>query len=343
MRIAKAIVSIVIEGCMVEETFTRTIKKSDLLKKKDKLILGISGGPDSVFMLHQFVKIKEEYKLRLVCAHFNHSLREEADSEENFVKNICDKLSIKFISVKKDVNKFFNGDSLEQTARNLRFDFFSQVSRQVKIKKVALAHHKDDLIETVLMRLIRGSGLKGLRGFLPKTRFKSLTVIRPLVAITKKEILDWLKKENISYCIDKSNFEDKFFRNRIRLKLLPLLKELNPNIVNNLYNLSQNISLDYDFIYTFSYHKFLSLKRKEKNNSLCLDLAGLKELPLAIFNNVIRVAIEEVKGNTRRLETRHLDEVRDLVFHRRTTSIVDLPNILLKKEEKTLLIQSLIL
>ena len=328
---------------MIEHVFSKTIKSYDLLKKKDKLILGVSAGPDSICMLYQFLNIKKDYKLYLVCAHLNHGLRKEADQEESFIRDICDKLGIKCISEKKDVNKFLKGDSLEQTARNLRYDFFLKCCRQTKIKKIALAHHKDDLIETVLMRLIRGSGLRGLRGFLPKSKFKSANIIRPMIEIRKSEILDWLKQNKIAYCIDKSNFQDKFLRNRIRLKLMPILGEMNPNIADNLYNLAYNISLDYDFIYTFSYRKFLSLKKKEKRNSICLELKGLKELPVAIFNNVIRVAIEEVKGNTRKLETRHLEELKDLLINRPCGSIVDLPDISVKKEEKALLIQSLIL
>lgn len=327
----------------MEEIFKNTLKKYGLLKKKDKVILGISGGPDSIVMLYQFLNIRKEYKLQLVCAHFNHSLRAEADIEEEFVSKVCAKLGVKFISEKKDVKSFFKGDSLEQTARNLRLDFFMKISRQTKIKKIALAHHKDDLAETVLMRMVRGSGLKGLRGFLPKTKFKSLTVIRPLIEVRKEEIIKWLKEQKISFCVDKSNFEEKFFRNRVRLKLLPLLKELNPNIVSSLCNLASNISLDYDFIHSFAHVKFLALKRKETSKSLCLDLKGLKELSPAIFNNVIRVAIEELKGNTRRLEVKHLNELQDLILHRPRGSIVDLPDLIVKKEEKSLFIQSLIL
>jgi tRNA(Ile)-lysidine synthase len=324
---------------MTAGRFRDTIKKFELLKKKDKVILGVSAGPDSVCMLHQFLVLAQEYKLRLVCAHFNHGLREEADREEQFIRDMCRELGLEFVSEKKDVNKFFKGDSLEQTARNLRFDFFLRCSRQTKIKKLALAHHKDDLAETVLMRLIRGAGLKGLRGFLPKTRFGSLTVIRPMLELKKQDILAWLKKENISYCLDESNLEDKFLRNRIRFELLPFLEKFNPNIVETLCNLSRTVALDYDFMYRFSYDVFLALKKKEAPRKLGLRLDGLKELAPAIFNNVIRIAIQELKGDTRRLDTRHLEEVRDLVFARPTGSLVDLPQIIVKKEENTLWIQ----
>jgi len=328
---------------MIEKTFKNTLKKYSLVKRGDRILLGVSGGPDSLFMLHQFLSIQKEHRLSLICVHLNHALRKEADDEEQFIKDICSRFKIKFISEKKDVGGFFNGDSLEQTARNLRFDFFLKCSRQTKFKKIALAHHKDDLAETVLMRVIKGSGLKGLRGFLPKTKFKNLAVIRPLVEINKNDILDWLEKKNIAYCLDKSNLEDKFFRNRIRLKLIPLLKELNPNIIDNLSNLAHNASWDYDFVYSESYKIFHLLRRKETAKTLSLDLEELKKLSLGMFNNVMRIAIDELKGNTRRLELRHLDELWDLVRNRPFGSIVDLPDVLVKKEQKLLTIQSLIL
>ncbi|MCK9573098.1 MAG: tRNA lysidine(34) synthetase TilS [Candidatus Omnitrophica bacterium] len=328
---------------MIEKTFRNTIERYGLLERKDRLMLGISGGPDSIFMLYQFYNLAKEYKLQLVCAHFNHMLRPEADREEEFVKNICKDLGIKFISEKKDVNKFFKGDSLEQTARNLRFDFFLNSSRHFKVKKLSLAHHKDDLVETVLMRIIRGSGLKGLRAFLPKSKFKNLTIIRPLIELHKKDILKWLEDKKISYCVDKSNFEDRFLRNRIRLKLMPMLCEINPGIAQNLYNLSLNTSLDYDFIYTFSHKEFEKLKRGETKRGIKLDLEGLKKNHPAILNNIIRVAIEELKGNTRRLELKHLDEIRDMIENRPLGSVVHLPGLYVRKEEKHLVIQTLIL
>ncbi|MCK5492983.1 MAG: tRNA lysidine(34) synthetase TilS [Candidatus Omnitrophica bacterium] len=328
---------------MIEEIFEKTLLDLKLLKKKDRLILGVSGGPDSIGMLYLFSSLRKKYKLDIVCAHFNHSLRKESDEEETFLKQQCDELNIKMISDKKDVNLLFKGDSLEQTARNLRLDFFFKCSRETKIKKIALAHHKDDLAETVLMRLIRGAGLRGLRGFLPKTKFKNLTIIRPMVNLSKQKIVDWLDTNGIHYKTDKTNFEDKFFRNRIRLKLMPLLKDMNANIVDNLNNLAYNVSLDYDFIYNFSYEKFISLKKKEVRNAIYLDLDKLKELSVSIFSNVIRIAIEELKGDTRRVEAKHMDEIRDLVFNRPYGSVVDLPCMSAKKEEKILIIQSLIL
>ncbi|HIE35633.1 MAG TPA: tRNA lysidine(34) synthetase TilS [Candidatus Omnitrophica bacterium] len=328
---------------MVEEIFKETIKKHQLLKKKDRLILGVSGGSDSVCMLYLFLRIKKEYRLNLICTHFNHQLRREADEEEEFVSKLCEKEKIKFISERKEVKKFFCGDSLEQTARNLRYDFFLKVARQTKIKKLALAHHKDDLAETVLMRFIKGAGLRGLRGFLPKTKFKNLVIIRPLIQIRKKDILNWLEKSKIAYCIDKTNLEEKFLRNYLRLKISPLLEKINPNIVDNLSNLAKNLSYDYDFIYKFSHHQFQLAEKGKSLNEVRLDLEKLKKLHPAILNNVIRIAIEETKGNLKRLENRHLEEIEDLILNRPPQSIVHLPFLLAKKEKEDLVIQTLIL
>jgi len=328
---------------MLDEIFLSTIQEYALVKKKDRIILGVSGGPDSVCLLYQFHSLVKDYKLQLLCAHLNHGLRKESDEEEKFVQELCKKLAIRCISEKKDVKAFYSGDSLEQTARKVRFDFFLTCARQYRSKTLALAHHKDDLIETVLMRLIRGSGLKGLQGFLPRSRYKNLTVIRPLIKATKQDILTWLRRRAIFYCTDASNTEDIFLRNRIRMQLLPLLRELNPNIVDTLYNAAQAIAADYEFISLAARKAFLSLKKKETKQRIHLDLEGLKKLSQPLFNNVIRLAVEELQGHTRRLEVRHLKEVYNLVHLRRQASIVDLPNLLLKKDETALIIQSLLL
>jgi tRNA(Ile)-lysidine synthase len=326
---------------MIEEIFKKTIERYQLLKKKDRVILGISGGPDSVCMFYLFLKIKKDYHLNLICAHFNHQLRKEADKEEEFVKKLCEKEKIKFVSERKDVKKFFGGDSLEQTARNLRYDFFLKVARQFKIKKLALAHHKDDLAETLLMRFVKGAGLRGLRGFLPKTKFRSLIILRPLIQIRKKDILDWLKKNNINYCIDETNFEDRYLRNYLRIKIIPLLEKINPNIIDNLYHTGRNLSSDYDFIYNFCYQQFQLLKKKETLKEVRLDLEKLKKLHPAVLNNVIRIAIEELKGNLRRLENRHLEEIENLLSSYKEERSLHLPSLLVKKERDSLVIRRL--
>ncbi len=327
---------------MVEETFLKALSRHQLLRSRDKVILGVSGGPDSVCMLYLFSQIRDKFKLKLLCAHFNHCLREEAKSEEEFVEKICNQWKIDFVSEKKDVKKFFNGNSLEQTARNLRFDFFLKCARRYKFKKLALAHNKDDVIETILMRIIRGAALKGLRGISPKTKFKNIIIVRPLIEIRKKEILDWLKKKNIPYRVDRSNFEDKFFRNKIRLKLLPILEEFNPNIVNVLFTLAKATSLDYEFIYSFTKEQFAHLKKQRGKGYIRLNIDEIKKLPESIIVNLLRLAVEEVKGDTRRLTFRHFEQALELIHRKDSYGSLDLPLLEVKKEDRWLTIKSLL-
>jgi tRNA(Ile)-lysidine synthase len=327
---------------MVEKTFNQTIAKYKLLKRKDSLLLGVSGGPDSICMLQLFCQLREQLRLNLVCVHFNHKLRAEADQEEEFVRDICKQNNIKFSSQAKKVTDFFTGDSLEQTARNLRFDFFLSCSRRLKIKKIALAHNHDDVAETVLMRMVRGTALKGLRGILPQTKMAGIKVIRPLIDVPKSEILAWLKDNEFEYAVDKSNLEDKFFRNKVRLKLLPLLESWNPRIRDSLVNLARTAAMDYEFIYAESKKCLAQIKKQKGRNYLKLDLKSLQSLDLGMRLNVLRLSLEELKGNTRRLELRHLEEVEDLLAGRPDGSIVDLPGWEVKKEEPWLIIKFLL-
>ena len=326
----------------IEKSFLKTIQKYELLKKREKILIGVSGGPDSVCMLHLFCALREEYKFDLVCAHFNHCLRKEADIEEKFVKSICRELKIKCVSEKKNVGKFFKGDSLEQTARNLRFDFFLKCSREFRSKKIALAHNKDDVAETVLMRIIRGTARRGLRGILPKSKIKGVTFIRPLLEIRKEDILKWLKFNEYTYKIDTSNFDEVFLRNKIRQKLLPFLKEFNPNMVNALFNLSRIAALDYECIEEVARNQFSHLKKRQGRGYVKLSIEGLKKLHPSFIFNLVRLAIEELKGNTRKLELRHLEEIGDLLYNRPGGSIVDIPDLKVEKDDSWLIIKSLL-
>lgn len=284
-------------------------------------------------LLRLFIAIRQEYRLKLVCCHFNHGLRPEADAEECFVEGVCKELAVPFVSSKKYVAEHYQGDSLEQAARELRFDFFLACGRQFRIKKLALAHHKDDLAETVLMRLIRGSGLKGLQGFLPLSRYRSLTVIRPLIEAGKQDILAWLAACGAEYRVDASNDEEIFLRNKIRKKLVPLLREMNPDIITTLAQTARLIGQDYTYINTAGTRAYAALKKGETRTGVRLMLKGLQALDAALFGYVIRQAVEDVKGTTRRFELRHIDEIRDLVYNRPTGSIVDVPDIRVFKDD----------
>ncbi|MBN2483329.1 MAG: tRNA lysidine(34) synthetase TilS [Candidatus Omnitrophica bacterium] len=327
---------------MVEELFERTITKYNLVKRKEKLMIGVSGGPDSVCLLHLFCNIRKARQLDLTCVHLNHRLRKEADEEEKFVKELCRTLGVRYAAERKDVKGLDRGDSLEQTARQARLDFFRRCARRYKIKKIALAHNKDDVAETVLMRLIRGTALEGLKAIQPKKKMYGVEFIRPIIDVRKKDILDWLGAHDISYKIDRSNFSEIFLRNKVRLTLIPQLEQLNPRIVESLANFARSAAADFDFIHEFTKAQYDTIKKQRGAGFIKLNVVQLKIIHPAILFHLIRLAIAEIKGNTRRLELKHYEQIVALIFNKSQSGSLDMPDIEVRREEKWLLIKSLL-
>ncbi|MBN2120179.1 MAG: tRNA lysidine(34) synthetase TilS [Candidatus Omnitrophica bacterium] len=321
--------------------FKTFIEENKLILPGEKLILGVSGGPDSLFLFHMALMLKNHQKNEFIVAHFNHLLRKEASREEEYVRSVCQKNNIALVSEKKDVRKLFKGDSLEQTARNLRYDFFLKTSRTYKIKKVVLAHHKDDLIETVLLRMLRGSGLSGLRGILPISKYKKIVVVRPLLFLEKKEITAFLTAREIKYLVDKSNFQEEFLRNKIRLRLLPVLSKISNSYKDNLYNLAKSIGWDYDFIHKQSLLAVQSAVLKESANIFEISFEKIAHLHRSLLNGSIRICLEWTKGNLRRVDSKHIDEIIDLIFERPVGSVVDIPDLKITKKEKSLVFRKI--
>lgn len=326
----------------VEEEFLNTIKKYSLVNPRDKVLLGVSGGADSMCMLRLFIMFKDLLKCRIRCAHFNHFMREESCADQDFVEKECSRSGIEFVCGGKKVNNFFEGDSLEQTARNLRFDFFRKCARDFQTKKIALAHNKDDVAETVLMRIIRGTALKGLRGILPVSKMKNLRILRPLIGVNKEDITLWLRENKFPYVEDKSNREEVFLRNKIRLRLIPFLREFNPNISSALFNLGQVSALDYEFIYECSEKFFRETRKRRGGRYLKLCVEDLKNISRAARANVILRAIEEIKGDTRRLESRHIDKVIGFIEEGREKGKIDLPGLQVCLDEGWVVIKNLL-
>ena len=229
----------------MEKKFLENLKQFNF-KKNTSILLAVSGGEDSVTMLDLFSKYKDMFDLNLFVCHFNHSLRKEADFDENFVKNLSIKYNLKFFSKKEDVEKFSyeNKFSTEEGARILRYKFFNEVIESENIDFLATAHNKDDLAETVIMRILRGTGINGLIGITKKRN----NIIRPLLDFSKAQIKNYVLENNLKFVQDNTNFLDVYKRNNIRLNLIPKLKkDFNPNVVDALCKLS-TIACDYDNI-----------------------------------------------------------------------------------------------
>lgn len=317
---------------MIKEKVKQTIKKFKLIESGDRIVVGVSGGADSVCLLFILNSLKDEFKFKLYVAHLDHMLREESNQDASFVKKLAKKLQLPVFISKVNLNKVESG-SIEEIARIERLKFFNSVAKKVKTKKIALAHNSDDQAETILMRIIRGTGLYGLIGILPRREINGITVIRPLIEISRKEIEAFLAENKVSYRTDKTNSEDIYARNKIRNKLLPLLeKDYNKNIRGVLSNLAQTASNDYDFILEES-EKFIG------KNLKFIDLIRFRKLHPALQSNVLRLFISRCQGNTRRLTVVHINEILDMIASRPDNSIVNLPKgICLKKTKHKLLV-----
>ncbi len=307
----------------VSEQVKKTICTHQLLHKGQKIVLGVSGGADSITLLYQLHKLQHLLGIKLHVAHLNHGLRKTAKNDQEFVKRQAQKLNIPFSTASIKIKK--NKGSLEAIAREKRLNFLTKVAKKENAHAIALGHTKDDLAETVLMRLIRGSGLSGLRSILPKRTLNNQLIIRPLLETSRSEIENYLKKEKIKWVEDPSNKDTKFFRNKIRHKLLPLLeKEYNSNIRHILSGLANNVAVDFDFLEQNSVNIFSKLAKKSKNQ-VTLPIKECKKLHLSTKRFFIRWAISNLNGNTNALTHAHIDEVIDLVENRPVKSIVHLP------------------
>ena len=197
------------------------------IKENDNVICAVSTGPDSMALLLVLKNLKDMYHFNIVVAHVNHHLRKESEKEERYIRDFCERNSLIF-----EIYDYFPRDlkNLEAKAREARYEFFEKMIDKYNSKYLFTAHHSDDLIETVLMKLVRGSTINGYKGFKIEDKRNNYSLVRPLLLADKKEILKYLKEKKQKYFIDKTNKISLFTRNRYRLKIIPLLRKENPNI-----------------------------------------------------------------------------------------------------------------
>lgn len=311
---------------MLTKKILFSISKYRLLAKNDTVLTAVSGGPDSVCLLLLLYSLRKKFRLKLACCHLNHMLRgKDSQTDMLFVKKLCEKMKIPFYAQEINIRAIAINGSLEEIARKVRHNFFLKIADEIKADKIALAHTLDDQAETVLMRLIRGTGLYGLSAILPKREFSKHILIRPLIDITKKEIFCYLKKKKTAWRIDKTNKEDVFFRNRLRNRLMPELKKYNANIAAVLANLAQSTSLDYDYIKTAAQKSLDKVKTQKNSLSISLNKDKFLKTHSALRRMILRLAIEQLCGNLRRFTYAHIQELEDLIENRKDGSIVDLP------------------
>lgn len=304
---------------MLLDKVKNTIRKYSLINKNDSLLVGVSGGPDSVVLLYLLNSLKKELKLALHVAHLDHMLRKDSYKDAEFVRGLAEKLKLPITIAAINVKELAKKGSLEEIARKARFGFLFKTAKNTRAKKIALGHNLDDQAETVLMRMIRGAGLYGLSAIAPMRQIEGYCVIRPLIELRRKYIEAELNKRRIKACVDKTNLENTYFRNRIRNSLLPLLeKEYNKNIKDVLGNTALSLGYDYDYLNQAAAK--ISLRWGGQ-----IKLAEFIRLHQAMQRLVLRLNIARVKGDMRRITSQHIDEVLDLIFNRPVNSVVDLP------------------
>lgn len=304
---------------MIKEKVAKVIRVNNLIKDSDRVVVAVSGGPDSVALLYLLNDLKKELRLKLYVAHLDHRLRRNSFKDAEFVQGLAGRLGLPVTIGRINVKAFAKKGSVEEIARNQRLEFLFKVAKANQAKKIALAHNLDDQVETVLMRILRGTGLYGLAGILPKRTIAGFQIIRPLIEVSRQEIEAFLRQKRVTARIDLSNYKDIYFRNKIRHKLLPLLqKEYNKNIKEVLANLAQSAGNDYEYLAQIA-------EKKSKGMRCKLSVNKLLKMHPALRRLVIRQAIKNTQGSTRRIEFKHIKEIEDLLTSRPDKSIVNLP------------------
>ncbi len=262
----------------------------------DTAVCAVSGGPDSIAMLHGLLELKDELGISLSVAHLDHGFREESASEAEFVGKTAESLGLPFYTEKARLKERLEGLSVNKQAkaREARYEFLERAATALKADRIAIAHTADDQAETVLMRIIRGSGTHGLAA-IPPIRG---TVVRPLIYATRSEVESYLAEREIESVSDPSNLKKIYIRNRVRLELLPELREYNPRITEALSKTAELLRTDEEFLDACSREALGKVARRGKglpDGCIALDLGRLERLPQAIKRRVVRLSVEEIR------------------------------------------------
>lgn len=315
----------------IEEKVINFIARYGLIGQKENLLIAFSGGPDSVFALHFFYKFRKKFRCNISAVHFNHNLRgNESKEDENFAIAQCKKLRVDLNIIQLDVKAFAkkNKLSLEEAARILRYNELSKFAKRNSIDKIITAHNLNDNTETILMNLFSGTGISGLSGI----PIKRENIIRPLLCLTKKEVLQYLNHNKINYRIDSSNLENDFKRNFIRNKILPLIEEINPSFDDALFRSSQNFLKQKEFENKSIEYLIQNFSKQIKNGyELSLDLLKIYgEIPGEFLKFFLK------KYFNYQLEHKDYIKINKLAFNQKGKSIALKNYLKVIKESDTL-------
>lgn len=302
----------------IQNEVIKNILENKLIQNNDKIVVAVSGGPDSMCLLTILNDLKEiflnKYKIsyEIVVAHVNHGIRKESDDEKEYVENICKKLNIPFYYLKEDVEKLakIGKMSVEACGRKVRYDFFEKVKKEIKASKIAVAHNQDDNVETILLNLIRGCGLKGLIGM----DFFTKDIIRPLLTIEKKDILEYNIYQNLNPCFDITNNQNIYVRNKIRNILIPQINmEYNSNFSNNVIRMKEILSNEENFLREYTNNILSKCVITKNNHKILFNSKLIVDSHIAISYRVIRQIIDMKVGNLDSISNIHINDIYKLL------------------------------
>jgi tRNA(Ile)-lysidine synthase len=300
---------------VLEERVNRFIREHNQVSSGSCLLVAVSGGPDSTCLLHILVSLKDKLGIRLHVAHLDHQLRgSESEADARYVAYLAHRLGIPATIEKRDVKSYQKKHriSLEEAAREVRYRFLADTASDVGANCIATGHTLDDHIETILMHLVRGTGIRGLVGLKPSSQWKldgnRITIVRPLLEVSRQETADYCHHHQLTPREDASNLSLSPLRNRIRQQLLPLLKSYNPGVVQALLR-TATIATDEVRFWDEEMARLWPAVVREQEGVVILDKDGFKALLPALKRHLLRAAIEELLGSLKDIESRHIEEI----------------------------------
>lgn len=323
---------------MIFEKVLGTINKYNLIEDGDKIVLGLSGGPDSVCLLHILYRLKEKMNIEVYAAHLNHQIRGlEAQKDALYISQICEDLGITSFVKAINVPEYCKeqGVSLEEGARTLRYEMFEEIKQKTKSNKIAIGHNRNDQAETVLMRIMRGTGLQGLRGI---EYIRDNKIIRPILDIERSEIEAYCEKYELNPRIDKTNLESIYTRNKIRLELIPYMKDnFNPNVIESIVRMTNSLKSDSDYIDLEAERSFKAVSTL-KEDSVEISLPKYSNLHNAIKVRILRSAIKHIIGDTNFVDQKHIEDIIELECESKLNKMLNLPRGIFAYRRKNIII-----
>ncbi|MBN1161669.1 MAG: tRNA lysidine(34) synthetase TilS [Dehalococcoidales bacterium] len=303
------------EASILEQKVLAYLREKGLVSPGEKIVVAVSGGPDSVCLLYVLAELKQELGIELHIAHLNHGLRgRDARADAGYVAGLAKRLHIPAAIESRDVKAYQKQHrlSLEEAAREVRYDFLCTAVGEAGAGKVAVGHTADDHVETVLLHIVRGSGTNGLRGLMPVSKLKTngsvLTVIRPLLCVSREETLAYCRARGLKPRLDASNLSIELLRNKVRRKLIPGLKKYNPQVSQALARLSRTAAADLDFIDAEA-RRIMKSVLKVREESVVIEKKGLIALHPALQRRLLRLAIESLLGSLKDIEAVHIEGI----------------------------------